>query len=157
MPFSLKPDDFPALVRKVINEMTPLVEAKKVHVRIDFGDEKAIPPVRLDRERILQAIRNLFGNAVKFTPENGQISIDVCRRNGSLEFSINDTGPGIPAENLERVFEKFHQSPVKAASSIKGTGLGLAFVKHIITAHGGIVWAKSEPGKGATFIFALPL
>ncbi len=157
MPFALKYDDLPTLVRKVVNEMTPLVEAKKVGIRIDSGDEEEVPPVRLDRERILQALRNLVGNAVKFTPENGEISIEVCCRNGCLECSIHDTGPGIPAESLDRIFEKFHQSPVRTSGPIKGTGLGLAFVKHIIAAHGGSVWAESEPGKGATFVFALPL
>lgn len=157
MPFSLAPDHLPALVSKVINEMAPLVEAKKVKINIEFDGEGSIPPVRLDRERILQAIRNLVGNAVKFTPENGLISIDVYRQNGCLEFSIRDTGPGIPEGSLDKIFDKFHQSPVRSSGSMKGTGLGLAFVKHIITAHGGSVWATSEPGKGATFIFTLPL
>lgn len=158
MPFALRYDDLPALVRRVVDEMMPLIEAKKVQLTMQFGgQEEELPPVRLDRERILQAIRNLVGNAVKFTPENGLISINVRRHDGSLEFSIHDTGPGIPEESLETIFEKFHQSPVRSSGPIKGTGLGLAFVKHIIAAHGGSVWAQSEPGKGATFIFVLPM
>jgi two-component system, NtrC family, sensor histidine kinase GlrK len=156
MPFSLRYDDFPSLVRRVLDEMMPLIEAKRIVMEFD-GQEKEIPPVRIGRERILQAVRNLIGNAVKFTPENGLISVGVYRKNESLEFSIHDTGPGIPEDCLEMIFEKFHQSPVRCSGPIKGTGLGLAFVKHIITAHGGSVWAQSEPGKGATFIFALPI
>jgi len=102
-------------------------------------------------------LRNLLGNAVKFTPENGSITIEAGRRDRTVQFSIRDTGPGIPKENLETIFEKFHQSPGQAPGSMKGTGLGLAFVKHIITAHGGKVWAQSEPGEGTVFLFVLPL
>ncbi|HBA53263.1 MAG TPA: hybrid sensor histidine kinase/response regulator, partial [Syntrophorhabdus aromaticivorans] len=100
---------------------------------------------------------NLVGNAVKFTPEQGQVKISVCRKGEGIEFSVNDTGFGIPKENLTAIFEKFHQPPVRTSEWGKGTGLGLAFVKYIITAHGGKVWAESEPGQGSTFIFVLPL
>ncbi len=157
MPFTFARESIQSLIRRVVVEMTPLVEAKKIRIKVDAGDEHEIPPLQLDRERILQALRNLLGNAVKFTPENGQITIKAGRRDRTMEFSMRDTGPGIPRENLETVFEKFHQSPGQAPGSIKGTGLGLAFVKHIITAHGGKVWAESEPGQGTTFLFALPL
>jgi len=157
MPFSLNQENFPSLVRRVITEMAPLIEAKKVGISMDFGDEKEIPSLKLDRERILQALRNLVGNAVKFTPEQGSITIRAYRRDHAVEFTITDTGPGVPDENLETIFEKFHQLPGQARGSIKGTGLGLAFVKHIVLAHGGKVWGENEPGKGTTFIFALPL
>lgn len=157
MPFSLNQENFPSLVRRVITEMAPLIEAKKVGISMDFGDEKEIPSLKLDRERILQALRNLVGNAVKFTPEQGSITIRAYRKDHAVEFTITDTGPGVPDENLETIFEKFHQLPGQARGSIKGTGLGLAFVKHIVLAHGGKVWAENEPGKGTTFIFALPL
>lgn len=156
MPFVFNQENLPSLVRQVVTEMTPLVEAKKVRIEVDAGDGNEIPLMKLDRERILQALRNLVGNAVKFTPENGCITMRTRRKDRSVEFSIKDTGPGIPRENLEMIFEKFHQSPGQPPGSIKGTGLGLAFVKHIITAHGGKVWAESEPGGGTTFTFALP-
>ncbi|NLT23258.1 MAG: HAMP domain-containing protein [Syntrophorhabdus sp.] len=157
MPFTFGKENIQSLINRVVMEMTPLVEAKKIHIEVDTGDEGDIPPLKLDRERILQALRNLLGNAVKFTPENGSITIEAGRRDRTVQFSIRDTGPGIPKENLETIFEKFHQSPGQAPGSMKGTGLGLAFVKHIITAHGGKVWAQSEPGEGTVFLFVLPL
>jgi two-component system sensor histidine kinase GlrK len=157
MPFTFSKESIQSLIHRVVMEMTPLVEAKKIRIEVDTGGEDAIPPLKLDRERILQALRNLLGNAVKFTPEEGRVTINACIKDRTMQFSIRDTGPGIPRENLETIFEKFHQSPGQAPGSMKGTGLGLAFVKHIITAHGGKVWAESEPGQGTTFLFALPL
>jgi signal transduction histidine kinase len=74
-----------------------------------------------------------------------------------VKVSIKDSGPGIPAENLKTIFEKFQQGPLKNPEHKRGTGLGLAIVKQIITAHGGKVWAESEPGQGSSFIFVLPV
>jgi two-component system sensor histidine kinase GlrK len=143
------------LIQRVIMEMTPLMEAKKINPRIVISKE--IPPLNLDRERILQALRNLIGNAVKYTPEGGQVVISAFCRDHEVECVFKDTGPGIPKENLKEIFEKFHQLPVKTSEWAKGTGLGLAFVKRIIIAHGGKVWAESAPGQGSTFTFVLPL
>ena len=156
MPFTLKEENLPYLVRRVLKEMTPLVEAKKIDMETDIGDEKEVPLLKLDRERILQAVRNLVGNAVKFTPQNGSIAVRVYSAGTTVRFSIKDTGPGVSREDLETIFEKFHQVRGQPPGSLKGTGLGLAFVKQIITAHGGKVWVESEEGKGSTFIFSLP-
>ena len=141
------------LIKRVITEMGPLIEAKKIQLQAEIGE--ALPVLRLDRERILQVVRNLIGNAVKFTPEGGGITISARVGNEGVEFSVKDAGPGIPKENLKAIFEKFNQLPVKTSEWMKGTGLGLAIVKHIVTAHGGRVWAESEPGQGSTFTFAL--
>ena len=154
MAYSFRHEDLLSLVEKVIMEMAPLIEAKKITVRMAPGGK--VPPLKLDRERILQALRNLIGNAVKFTPDGGQISLSYTHEDNRVEFCVTDTGPGIPKENLNAIFEKFHQPPVKASEWAKGTGLGLAFVKHIITAHGGKVWAESKLGEGSTFTFVLP-
>jgi two-component system, NtrC family, sensor histidine kinase GlrK len=142
------------LVKRVVIEMGPLVEAKKIQLKTEIND--GLPTLKLDRERIFQVLRNLIGNAVKFTPEGGTITIRTWHNNQGAEFSVRDTGPGIPKENLKAIFEKFNQLPVKASEWMKGTGLGLAIVKHIVTAHGGTVWAESEPGQGSAFIFILP-
>lgn len=155
MRYDFQQESLPPLISKVLMEMGPLIEAKKIRLQTDMEGE--LPLLSLDRERMLQAIRNLVGNAVKFTPEQGQVKISVCRKGEGIEFSVNDTGFGIPKENLTAIFEKFHQPPVRTSEWGKGTGLGLAFVKYIITAHGGKVWAESEPGQGSTFIFVLPL
>ncbi len=154
MAYHFRQERLPPLIQRVIQEMTPLMEAKKIQSRTAIAHE--IPPLNLDRERILQALRNLMGNAVKYTPEGGQIVISALCRDHKVECSFKDTGQGIPKENLKEVFEKFHQLPVKASEWAKGTGLGLAFVKRIITAHGGKVWAESVPGQGSTFTFVLP-
>ncbi|HVN95567.1 MAG TPA: ATP-binding protein [Syntrophorhabdaceae bacterium] len=155
MSYDFRHETLPPLVQKVVVEMSPLVEAKKIKLQLTI--EQEIPPLKLDRERMLQALRNLVGNAVKFTPEGGKIGISANHTDGSVMLSVQDTGPGIPKENLDAVFEKFRQLPIKNSEWVKGTGLGLAFVKYIITAHGGRVWAESEPGQGSTFIFVLPV
>ena len=154
MVYRFQKESLAPLIKKVVVELAPIIEARKIKVTDAINNE--LPPLKMDSERILQALRNLIGNAVKFTPEGGEITISAFRREGEVAFSVKDTGPGIPKENLDAIFEKFSQPPVKASEWAKGTGLGLAFVKHIITAHGGKVWAESEPRRGSTFIFVLP-
>ena len=137
------------LIEQVINEITPYAEAKRIHLENLVNIN--LPLHRMDSERILDVLRNLIGNAIKFTPEEGKISIAANLRKSGLEVSICDSGPGIPKEKLLAIFEKYESSDQK-----KGTGLGLAIVKHIVTAHGGKVWAESDPGQGSRFIFVLP-
>jgi two-component system phosphate regulon sensor histidine kinase PhoR len=98
---------------------------------------------------------NLFHNAVKFTPEGGEIVVGAEVRDGMLRMSVRDTGVGITAEELPRVFERFYKTD--AARRSAGSGLGLAIAKHIVQAHGGTIWAESSPGHGATFSFTIPL
>lgn len=154
MTYHFQREHLTPLIKRVITEMGLLIEAKKIQLQAEMGED--LPVLRLDRERILQVVRNLIGNAVKFTPEGGEIRISARLGSEGVEFSVKDTGPGIPKENLKAIFEKFNQLPVKASEWMKGTGLGLAIVKHIVTAHGGRVWAESDPGQGSTFIFVLP-
>jgi two-component system sensor histidine kinase GlrK len=142
------------LIHKAVQEIAPLTEAKKIKIWLETNDE--LPFIKLDIERMLQALRNLIGNAVKFTPEHGQITVSAYRESRGIIFSVKDTGPGIHRENLHAIFEKFHQPPVKTSEWMKGTGLGLAIVKNIIVAHGGEVWAESELGQGSTFFVLLP-
>ncbi len=143
------------LIERATTEMIPLIEAKKITLETKI-DEK-LPIIRMDRERILQVLRNLIGNGVKFTPQAGRIRVSALLKNREVEVSVSDTGPGITEENLTAIFEKFHQAAGKSSDHIKGTGLGLAIVKHVVTAHGGRVWAESEPGQGSSFIFVLPV
>jgi two-component system sensor histidine kinase GlrK len=115
-----------------------------------------LPIIKIDSERILEALRNIIGNAIKFTPEKGRVRIFVRSIDHGVEVSVADTGPGIPAGNLITIFEKFQQVTTGGSSQIKGTGLGLAIAKQIITHHGGKIWAESKPGHGSTFVFVLP-
>lgn len=144
------------LMRKAMQEIGPVAEARKIRLEMEKSDE--LPLVKIDQERILQALRNLIGNAVKFTPQGGSVKVFSAYTDGNVKVSVSDTGPGIPKENLTTIFEKFRQGPLHP-DQMKGTGLGLAIVKHIITAHGGKVWAESEPnqGSGSTFTFVLPV
>ncbi len=137
------------LIEQVVNEIAPYAEAKRIHVENSINAD--LPLCRMDAERILDVLRNLVGNAVKFTPERGRISIAAIPRNGGLEVSVCDSGLGIPKEKLLAIFEKYESSDQK-----KGTGLGLAIAKHIVAAHGGKIWAESDPEQGSRFIFVLP-
>ena len=142
------------LIRRAVAEITPLVEAKKIS--LESAVEMALPAARMDPERILQVLRNLIGNAVKFTPNGGRVKIIAKPVNGKLQVSVTDSGPGVPAESLRLIFEKFSQGKHKGAHTRQGTGLGLAIAKSIIQSHGGEIWAESQLGRGSTFVFVLP-
>jgi two-component system sensor histidine kinase GlrK len=146
--------DIGSLILKAVSGMEPLAMTK--NIGISWQVPQALPQVSADEERLLQALRNLIGNAVKFTPEGGRIVITARPCDGGVEVSVADSGHGIPPEDLEVIFDKFRQSAMTNFSTIKGTGLGLAIVKHIITAHGGRIWATSEAGRGSIFTFQLP-
>jgi len=142
------------LIRRAVVEIAPLVEAKGI--RLESGLDTPLPPLKMDPERILQVLRNLLGNAVKFTPKGGVVAVSAQPAGGKLAVSVKDSGPGIPPESLTSIFEKFNQGSRRAPHARQGTGLGLAIANSIITSHGGKIWAESELGKGSTFIFVLP-
>jgi len=154
MRFQLEPENVAPLIEQTVEEMGPLADAKRIHLEVLLPE--ALPIIKMDSERILQALRNIIGNAVKFTPEKGRVSVSARRADHGVEVSVADTGPGIPAGNLITIFEKFQQSIIEGSHPVKGTGLGLAITKQIITHHGGKIWAESELGHGSTFIFVLP-
>jgi two-component system sensor histidine kinase GlrK len=142
------------LIKRALAEITPLREAKQI--QLESALDGSMPAVRIDPERILQVLRNLMGNAVKFTPKGGRVSISTKTRDGIIEVSVKDSGPGIPAESLGSIFEKFSQGTHASANNRQGTGLGLAIAKNIITSHGGNIWAESQLGGGSKFVFVLP-
>jgi two-component system sensor histidine kinase GlrK len=154
MPFQLEPNNIGPLIDQTIEEIGPLVEAKKINLEVTV--KEGLPIIKIDSERILQALRNIIGNAVKFTPEKGRVTISARRADHGVEVSVADTGPGIPAGNLITIFEKFQQVTIEGSQPVEGTGLGLAIAKQIITHHGGKIWAESQFGHGRTFIFVLP-
>lgn len=154
MTYTFEPSSLASLIDKAISEIGPLSEAKRINLEAMIDGE--LPIIKVDSERILQALRNLIGNAVKFTPDGGRVTVSARHKDGRTEVSVRDTGPGIPEENLPTIFDKFQQAAPAGSYRIGGTGLGLAIVKHIITSHGGKVWAESKPGQGSIFIFVLP-
>jgi two-component system sensor histidine kinase GlrK len=152
--YQFTPTDLSALAKKSLEVLTPLAEAKRISIDYKFG---ALRPVQVDQERMLQVFRNIIGNAIKFTPQNGSIKLEANERENYVEVAVHDTGIGIPREELGRVFLKFQQIVPAKGEKIKGTGLGLAAVKQIILGHGGKVWVTSQAGQGSTFYFTLPL
>jgi len=114
-----------------------------------------LPPVRADSTRVQQVLVNLLHNAIKFTPQGGQVSVRAAQHERYIQFSVLDTGIGIAGEDLPRIFERFYKVDRSRATS--GTGLGLAIARHLVEAHGGRIWAESEVGKGSTFYFTIPL
>jgi two-component system sensor histidine kinase GlrK len=142
------------LIDRAVSGIEPLAMAKNVSIEVNLPQD--LPYVKMDGERILQALRNLIGNAVKFTSGGGHVTISARAMEKGVSVSVADTGPGIPKEDLNAIFDKFKQASVTSYEKIKGTGMGLAIVKHIINAHGGRVWVESEPEQGSTFTFLLP-
>lgn len=117
----------------------------------------AVPPaddvaVRADPFRVSQIIGNLVGNALKFTPERGTVTLRASPNGQNVAFHVSDTGPGIPPADLEHLFDNFWQ----ARSDRRGVGLGLPIAKGMVEAHGGMIWCDTQPGQGATFSFTLP-
>ncbi len=111
--------------------------------------------VLADPKRVLQVLANLIGNALKFTPAGGVVDVNAQRDADVVRFSVIDTGPGIPADELPRLFERFHQTRDNGRKR-EGLGLGLSICKGLIEAHGGRIWAESLPGAGSVFNFTLP-
>ncbi len=132
------------------------VTAAEVGVTIKGDIPSSLPPVLGDRDRINQVFDNLLGNAIKFSPEGGTITVRIREEDGFLRTEIVDTGIGIPADQLDRIFDRFYQVDGSMSRRFGGTGLGLSIVKSIIESHGGWVGVESELGRGSTFFFTLP-
>ena len=123
--------------------------------------EVLLPPqegiVKIDRQRINQVLDNLIGNAMKFSPDGGTITVAMTLDQGQVLIVVADEGIGISPEQHERIFERFYQIDGSARRRFGGTGIGLAIVKRIIDAHRGKIWVESEIEKGSAFFFMLPL
>ncbi|WP_434426186.1 sensor histidine kinase [Nannocystis pusilla] len=144
-------DDVARLAREAVEIFQPVVAAKELQLMLEAPPDSV--PVEFDHERILQVVTNILANAVKFTPEGGKIVVRVEPEGEHVRLSVSDTGPGIPEDKLNEIFERFGQV---AASDARGVGLGLFIAKSIILAHGGKIGADSRLGEGSTFFFTLP-
>ena len=132
-------------------------EARQRRLRLDLRIPEDLPTVWADTDRLAQVITNLVGNAVKFTPAGGVVTISARPREASVELSVSDTGPGLAAENLTRIFEPFYQAGDPLTGKAKGTGLGLSIARKLVRAHGSDLEVESEKGRGCRFFFSLPL
>ncbi len=136
--------------------VTPMMlQADQKHVNLEINLPPNLPMIRADNSKIAWVLINLLSNAIRFTPAEGKVKLEVLSQNNNVEFSVTDTGIGIEPQNLERIFDKFFQVRGNVSEHHSGVGLGLAISKEIIEAHGGRISAQSEVGKGTTFTFYL--
>jgi signal transduction histidine kinase len=147
--------DLANLMRKLLADFQVAAEQAGLSLTAQIADD--LPPVSGDAQHLLRVMDNLLGNALKFTPVGGQISVRLWRDGPQAVLEVADTGIGIPPDQLERVFERFYQVDGSTTRRYGGTGLGLALVKEIVEAHGGQVSVSSQVGQGSTFTVRLPL
>lgn len=133
------------------------MQAQSKHQTLEARLENELPPIWGDPKRLYQVVSNLVGNAVKYTPANGRITISLRRQDDQILLEVSDTGKGIPQEAQARVFERFYRVAGSSSIDATGTGLGLALVKTIVDQHGGRVWVTSQVGQGSTFSVSLPV
>jgi signal transduction histidine kinase len=145
----------PLLVDEVLEIVRPIAAEKIIALESDILDPALL--VWADRNKVNQVLMNLIGNAIKFTPIQGRVTISASRNGeGNVQVSVSDTGPGVPAGEKEKIFEKFYQITEAEGTKPKGTGLGLAICKSLVALHGGKIWVEPEPTGGSIFYFTLP-
>ena len=142
------------LIDKTISEFKKKIEQKNHKIKINISPQ--LPLIKADPEQIEVVFRNLLDNAIKYTPNGGEIYISAFEKAENIYIEIADNGIGISAEHLPRIFERFYRVDKDRSRKLGGTGLGLAIVKHIVQAHGGTIGVESKPGKGSKFFFTLP-
>jgi len=152
VPLRLSPVAVADVVLPPVERLRPQAERFVLRLAVDLPPD--LPPVLADEERIQQVVTNLVHNAIKFTPSGGEVAISAVASGDEIVVSVRDTGVGISADDLPRIFERFYKADQARRSG--GTGLGLSIAKHIVQAHGGRIWADSVEGKGSTFHFSLP-
>lgn len=146
--------DLKVLIKNVVALFETKARERGLEIKVSLPPEEKLN-LCLDEDRIIQVFTNLIGNSLKFT-ERGYIGISLVDKGSEFEFTVSDTGIGISAEDLPKVFRKFMQFGRVAGNGEKGTGLGLSIAKGLIELHDGRIWVESEPGKGSKFIFTLP-
>ncbi|MCX5694726.1 MAG: ATP-binding protein [Candidatus Omnitrophica bacterium] len=144
------------VIQESIDGLTAWANAKTV--ALVNKAQVNLPQVKVDPDKIIQVLNNLIGNAIKFTPQNGTITVEA-KPSGDREVmvSVQDTGIGISKDELVKVFDKFYQTGERVATDVSGTGIGLSIAKEIVQLHGGKIWVESDNGQGAKFSFTVPL
>jgi signal transduction histidine kinase len=146
--------DLPSAIENTLILVRERAQRRAITLARDVDEQLGV--IRADERKVKQVLLNLLSNALKFTPEGGQINVRATLRGGQAEISVTDTGIGIAPEDQGAVFEEFRQVGT-AATKVEGTGLGLAISRKFIELHGGNIWVTSQVGTGSTFSFTLPL
>lgn len=149
-----KQTDLAALIEKALERYKPEAEDKKIDFQLLIPAN--LPSVTIDGNRFLQSVEHLIENAIKFTPFNGEIKIEVAQMKNTIDIMITDSGEGIPAKFHERIFDKFYQIDQSTTRSVEGAGIGLSLSRHIVELHGGVISVMSKEGEGSTFKISLP-
>lgn len=147
------PLDINPILERCLGVLEKSIKSKRLSISFDIQDN--IPKVMADDKRLAQVLLNILDNAVKYTPEGGSIKVSISLKDKLVQVDVSDTGIGIPEKDLPRIFERFYRVDKARSREMGGTGLGLSIVKHIVQAHGGQVWVKSELGQGSTFSFTI--
>lgn len=152
--FDLAVCDVGALIREAVELLEETAARREISIRVSV--ETASPVAMADARLLSQVIHNLIGNAIKYNRDGGSVMARVSEGRGELRVDVQDTGVGIPADEVGRVFERFYRSRTSAGTRVEGSGLGLAIAQTIVKKHGGRIWVESVQGEGSTFSIALP-
>jgi two-component system phosphate regulon sensor histidine kinase PhoR len=147
--------DLIRVARTTAERLRLFAERQGLRIELDLPDR--VPPVRGDEDRLGQVLVNLLHNAVKFSPNGGEIVVGVRDHDGEVRVWVRDPGIGVPRADLTRIFERFYKVDRARVRGRGGTGLGLSISRHVVESHGGRIWAESVEGSGSTFTFSLPV
>ena len=146
----------PCDIAEIIKDMVPQFQEQNLKHQFEMILKEESIQLKVDKEKMEQVLRNLFSNAVKYSPEGGLIQVTSELSEGYYQVSIKDQGIGMPREQVAKIFDKFYRADA-SNTAIHGTGLGMSIVKYLVEAHGGEIWAESEAGKGVMVTFTIPI
>jgi signal transduction histidine kinase len=149
---NLEPTDLAAVAQSSIESLNPLAEQSKTSLKLDKAEP--LPQTEIDKDRMTQVLTNLISNAIKFSPPEGEVRVEISAEDGWVQCSVADQGCGIPEDEIGRVFGKFQQ--LSNSRRKGGSGLGLAISHALISEHGGRIWVESKVNEGSRFTFRLP-
>lgn len=150
----LQPISLLSLITDTVNRLRLLAE--QYHITLELDVPAQLPSIQGDGKKLERVLSNLLDNALKYTPAGGLVTVAVRPLNGQAEVRVSDTGPGIPPDHQERIFDRWTRVPGSKGRR-RGLGLGLALCRSVVEAHGGRIWVESEVGQGSTFAFTIGL